>query len=204
MNRRIQQIVPSLIILSLLSICLWSIAHELREYGWQQVWQSLVAIPRPQKSAALILTSLGYLTITGYNLLGFRYIRHSLAPARIIFTSFLSYAIGNTVGFTLFSGTAIRYRFYAFWRIPPLKIAKVIVFTNLGFWLGMFAVGGVVFLVDPLTLPALLKLPFDSVHPLGWTFLTITLLYLFFSLWYQKPLYFRGEALSLPSFELSL
>ena len=204
MIHRIRQIVPILIILGLLSICFRSIAHELREYSWQQVWQSLMAIPDSQKLAALLLTALGYLTITGYDLLGFRYIRHSLAPAKIILTSFLSYAIGNTVGFTLFSGTAIRYRFYRAWGVTPLQIAKVIGFTHLSFWLGMLAIGGVVFLVDPLTLPSLLKLPFHSVHPLGLIFLSIALLYLLFSLWYHKPLYFRGEALAVPSFGLSL
>jgi uncharacterized membrane protein YbhN (UPF0104 family) len=204
MMQRIRQIVPIVMVLGLLGICLWSIAHELREYSWQQVWQSVVAIPRSKKLLALVMTALGYLTITGYDLLAFRYIRHALARAKIIFTSFLSYAIGNTVGFTLFSGTAIRYRFYGAWRVPPLQIAKVIGFTHLSFWVGMFAVGGVVFLVEPLTLPSLLKLPFNSVHPLGWTFLTMTLLYLLFSLWYQKPVYFQGEAFSLPSFGLSL
>jgi uncharacterized membrane protein YbhN (UPF0104 family) len=60
----------------------------------------LAQIPRNRKLEAIALTVLGYLTITGYDLLGFRYIRRSLAPTKIIFTSFLSYAIGNTIGFT--------------------------------------------------------------------------------------------------------
>jgi uncharacterized membrane protein YbhN (UPF0104 family) len=44
--------------------------------------------------------------------LGFYYINHPLALGTIIRTAFISYAFGNTIGLTLFSGTAIRYRFY--------------------------------------------------------------------------------------------
>jgi uncharacterized membrane protein YbhN (UPF0104 family) len=104
----------------------------------------------------------------------------------------------------LFSGTAIRYRFYSGWGVSPVQIAKIIAFTHLSFWLGMFAIGGVVFLIDPLTLPTLLKLPFKSVHPLGIIFLVIVGLYLLASLWYRKPLRIRGEELALPSTRLSL
>lgn len=104
----------------------------------------------------------------------------------------------------MFSGTAIRYRFYSRWGISPVQIAKIVAFTHLSFWLGMCAIGGVVFLVDPLTIPTLLNLPFKSVHPLGIIFLAIVALYLLASLWYRKPLRIKGEELTVPSISLSL
>ncbi|MBE9168636.1 UPF0104 family protein [Pleurocapsales cyanobacterium LEGE 06147] len=201
---RLRQIAPVLLILLLLSLCIWSITQELQEYSLEEIEQNLAHIPRNRKLEAIALTVLGYLTITGYDFLGFRYIRRSLAPAKIIFTSFLSYAIGNTIGFTLFSGTAIRYRFYSRWGVSSVQIAKIIAFTHLSFWLGMFGIGGVVFLIDPLTLPTLLDLPFKSVHPLGILFLSIVGLYLLASLWYRKPLRIKQEELALPSTRLSM
>lgn len=200
---RIRQILPILLALILLSLAIASIIHEFHSYSLQDLENSLGNIPKSRKLGAIAVTGLGYLVITGYDWLGFHYIRHSLSPYKIIFTSFLSYAIGNTVGFTLFSGTAIRFRFYSPWGVSPVKIAKLIAFTHLSFWLGMLVVGGIVFLVDPLTLPDILKLPFESVRPLGLIFLAIAGFYLGLA-WYQKPLNIRGETIALPSVQLSL
>lgn len=202
--QRIRQILPILLTLSLLCLAIGAIVHELRAYSLQTVLQSLENISKTRKLTALLLTGVGYSIITGYDLLAFRYIRHSLAWGKIMFTSFLSYAIGNTVGLTLFSGTAIRYRFYRPWGVSSVNIAKIIAFTHLSFWLGMFTVGGVVFLIDPLTLPDILHLPFDSVHPLGVMFLAFAVAYLIISISYKKPLKLGSESIVLPSIPLSL
>jgi hypothetical protein len=202
--KRIRHIFSFLVPLLLLSLCIWSITRELQEYSLQELWHSLIQIPKTRKLEAIALTILGYLTITGYDLLAFRYIRHSLTPSKIIFTSFLSYAVGNTVGFTLFSGTAIRYRFYSRWGVSPLKIAKIIAFIQLVFWLELLAISGVVFLIEPLTVPTPLELPVQSVYPLGILFISIVGLYLLVSFWYRKPLRIGKEELALPSVQLSL
>jgi uncharacterized membrane protein YbhN (UPF0104 family) len=70
--------------------------------------------------------------MTGYDRLGFYYIKHPLALGTIIRTAFISYALGNTIGLTLFSGTAIRYRFYTPAGVGVVDIAKVITFTSRG------------------------------------------------------------------------
>jgi uncharacterized membrane protein YbhN (UPF0104 family) len=62
--------------------------------------------------------------------LGFYYINHPLALGTIIRTAFISYALGNTIGLTLFSGTAIRYRFYTpagwgWWILPKLSLLPI-------------------------------------------------------------------------------
>ncbi len=201
---RIRQIVPVVLTLVLLGLAAWAIRQELKHASLQEIERSLAAIPPINKLAAIALTSLGYFIITGYDLLAFRYIRFPLAVPKIMLTSFFSYAIGNTIGFTLFSGTAIRYRFYSPWGVSKIQIAKIIVFTHLSFWIGMFTIGGIVFLVDPLTLPDLLHLPFASIHGLGFLFLAIALLYLVISLRYRKPFRIRGETVELPSIDLSL
>lgn len=201
---RIRQILPVVLSLVLLGLAAWAIRQELKHVSLKDIERSLAAIPTVKKLVAIALTSLGYFTITGYDLLAFRYIQFPLAVPKIILTSFISYAVGNTIGFTLFSGTAIRYRFYTLWRVSQVQITKIIVFTHLSFWIGMLAIGGVVFLVDPLTVPDLLNLPFASLHGLGILFLAITLVYLLFSWCYRKPLRFYKELVTLPSINLSL
>lgn len=204
MKNRIRQFIPIIIGVALLIICIYALNNELKHYSIQEIINSLNNISQNRKLAAIILTFLGYLMITFYDILAFYYIKHSLSLSRIILTSFLSYGIANTIGFTIFSGTAIRYRFYTPWGISKLKIAKIIAFTHLSFWLGIFGVGSIVFLVDPLTLPKMLKLPFNTVHPIGIIFLLIVTSYLIFSYFYHKPIHFQGEELALPSVNLSL
>ncbi|MGB3135904.1 MAG: hypothetical protein WBG38_11065 [Nodosilinea sp.] len=43
----------------------------------------------------------------------------------------VSYAISNSVGFALLSGSTIRYRFYSKWGLSPGKIGQIIAFCNL-------------------------------------------------------------------------
>lgn len=201
--RRFVQVLPICFALLLFTVSITTIIYELKAHSWQSIWQYLSTIPKTQKSGAIMLTILGYCTMTAYDFLGFRYIRQSLVPTKIAFTAFLSYAVGNTVGFTAFSGTAIRYRFYGSWGVSTLKIAQLIVFTHLTFWLGLFAVSGVVFLVDPLTLPTVLNLPFESVHPIGIIFLLLVAIYFTTSFFWKRPLKVGSELVSFPSPQIS-
>jgi uncharacterized membrane protein YbhN (UPF0104 family) len=204
MKDKLSKFLPIVLGVALLIICVTALHNELKHYSLKEIIDSLNNISLARKLTAIALTIVGYLVITFYDILAFVYIKKTLSLGKIIFTSFLSYAIGNTVGFTIFSGTAIRYRFYSSWDVSKLQIAKIIAFTHITFWLGILGVGGVVFVVDPLTLPNIIKLPFHSVHPLGITFLLIVAIYMIFTHYYHKPIHFQGEELTLPSVNLSL
>ena len=54
--------------------------------------------------------------------------------------------------------------------------------------MGLFSIGSILFLKEPLAIPRLLDIPFISVRPLGIIFLIIILAYLFFTVVRQKPL----------------
>ncbi|MDJ0598453.1 MAG: hypothetical protein QNJ37_06400 [Crocosphaera sp.] len=202
--RRLSKILPIILIVFLLTLSLKTIIYELKNDSLQDIWQYLQGIPQLHKLGAIILTALGYLVMTAYDLLGFQYIKQALAPTKIATTAFISYAVGNTIGFTAFSGTAIRYRFYYGWGVSNRKIAHLILFTHLTFWLGLFAVGGFVFIIDPLTLPTVLKLPFDSVHPLGLIFLSFVLIYFAIGYYWKRPLQIGSESIRFPSPRISL
>lgn len=188
----------------LLALSLWAISSELREYTYRDIFNSLAAIPPSRLGLGIGLTSLGYLAMTGYDTLAFRYIRRSLSYKRIAFTSFISYAASNTIGFALLTGSAIRYRFYSAWEISAIAIAQVIAFANFSFWLGLFAVGGVMFLLKPLAIPTQVNLPFISVRPIGFIFLLLIAMYLLGSIVIRHPFRIRGREFGFPDFGLSL
>ncbi|MBN3894633.1 MAG: UPF0104 family protein [Nostoc sp. NOS(2021)] len=190
--------------LLLLLLSLWAIANELREYNYRDILNSLAAIPKSRLSWAVWLTALGYLVMIGYDILGFSYINRSLSWNKIAFTNFISSAFSNTIGFALLTGSAIRYRFYSSWGVSAVAIAQVIAFANFTFWLGMFAVAGFLFLINPLKIPTQLHLPFTTVRPIGVIFLLLVAVYLLGSIFIKQPLIIRGQEFRFPTFKISL
>jgi glycosyltransferase 2 family protein len=188
----------------LLVLSLWAIANELHEYNYRDILNSLAAIPKSRLSWAIWLTVLGYLVMIGYDILGFSYINRSLTWNKIAFTNFISSAFSNTIGFALLTGSAIRYRFYSTWGVSAVAIAQVIAFANFTFWLGMFAVAGLLFVINPLKIPTQLHLPFITVRPIGVIFLLLVVAYLLGSIFIKQPLIIRGEEFRFPSFKISL
>jgi uncharacterized membrane protein YbhN (UPF0104 family) len=186
-SRRLQ-LLPTLLGSLLFGVSIWAIAHELRHYHIREIWQSLLAIPDRNLLLAIGLTGLNYVVFTGYDTLAVRYVHHPLSYRRTAIAAIISTAISNSIGFALLSGSAIRYRLYATWSLSAAQITQIIAFCNLSFWLGLFAVGGVMFLVEPLEIPDLLNLPFDSVHPIGGLFLIVITAYLLWNVLSHKSL----------------
>ncbi|MEH2324880.1 MAG: lysylphosphatidylglycerol synthase domain-containing protein [Nostoc sp.] len=194
----------SLFGLLLLVLCLWAIANQLHEYNYRDILKALAAIPKSRLSWAIWLTALGYLVMIGYDILGFSYINRCLSWNKIALTSFISSAFSNTIGFALLTGSAIRYRFYANWGVSAVAIAQVIAFANFTFWLGMFAVAGFLFIINPLKIPTQIHLPFATVRPIGVIFLLLVAAYLLGSIFIKQPLIIRGQEFRFPSFNISL
>lgn len=186
--KKLTRVAPILLSLLLFGISLWAITQELRNYDLQDIINNLTTIPRPYLILAIALTLVNYILFTGYDILAIYHLRQSLPYRRAALVAIVSYAISNSVGFALLSGSAIRYRFYSAWGFSAAKIAQIIAFCNLSFWLGFFAVGGVIFALQPIATPELLRIPFESVRPVGYIFLGIIAAYLLWSGLSQKPL----------------
>ncbi|WP_013321551.1 lysylphosphatidylglycerol synthase domain-containing protein [Gloeothece verrucosa] len=184
------------------ALSIWAINQELRKYHIHEVWNSLLAIPAPHILLAVGLTALNYVMLTGYDTLAIYYIRHPLPYRKTALAALISYAISNSVGLALLSGTAIRYRLYRAWGLSVIEIAQIVAFCNLSFWLGLFSVGGVVFLVKAVEIPQLLNLPFTSVHPLGVIFLMVVIGYLLATVLSRKSL--KVGQLTIPHLPLKL
>ncbi|GAA6622430.1 lysylphosphatidylglycerol synthase domain-containing protein [Scytonema sp. NUACC26] len=204
MLKKLQFNFSSLFSLLLLVVCLWAISNELREYNYHDLFLTLAKIPKQRLSGSIFLTALGYLVMVGYDLLGFSYIGRSLSWTKVAFTNFISSTFSNTIGFALLTGSAVRYRFYSSWGISAFAIAQVIAFANFTFWLGMFAVAGIVFLTNPLKVPSQLHLPFLTVRPVGILFLLLVGVYLLASLFIKQPIRVRLQEFRFPSLRISL
>lgn len=193
---------PAILAIILFGLSMWAIRQELRQHSITEIWSNLRSIPAESISLAIVATLFNYLALTGYDTLAARYVKQPLAYRQTALVAIISYAISNTVGLALLSGSAIRYRFYSTWGVPISKIAQIIAFCNVSFWLGLCAVGGILFIFEPIAVPKLLKLPFSSVHPLGIIFLIIVSAYLFWSVLSSGSL--RVGSLTIPHLPLQL
>lgn len=188
LRSRSTQLFPVLVGTVLFAVSIEVIVQELKEHSAEKILKSLAAIPAVYVWLAIGLTVLNYVALTGYDTLAIRYIQRSLPYSKTALVAVISYAISNSIGFALLSGSAIRYRFYGRWGLSAIDITQIITFTNLSFFLGLFVIGGVMFILEPIAVPSLLHLPFKSVHPIGLLFLSIIALYLLWSSFSRKLL----------------
>jgi phosphatidylglycerol lysyltransferase len=199
MTTKVFRVLGSLFGLLLFAGALWVLYHELRAYHLHDLLRPLHDLPAQRLFIALALTVLNYLLMTSYDALALQYVRHPLSYGKIALASFVGYAFSNSMGFGMIAGGSVRYRLYSKWGLSALEITKVVVFSSLTFWLGFIALGGGVFLFEPVGLPRPLPLPFTSVRPLGVLFLVILLAYLTAGVLVKNPVRIRDWEVSPPS-----
>ena len=148
--------------------------RELSTYSWATITADLSHTPSWQIAAAVGLTLLNYVVLTGYDFLAFASINRRMAAWRIGLASFVAYAIANNVGFAMLSGTSIRYRFYTRWGLSAEDLSRIVFSYSITFWLGLMALGGLSLALGPL--PHADGLPGTSLAaPVGWLLFLISL-----------------------------
>jgi len=93
--------------------------------------------------AALFATAFSYLVLTRYDASALRYVGAKVAGPTVLLTSFVAYALSNTIGLGPLSGGVVRMRLYAAAGVEPPQIARVIVFNAAAFGLGMLFFGAI-------------------------------------------------------------
>lgn len=178
--------------------------HEIEIYHWQDIQQALQDFPVPLMTTCGVVTLLSYIALSFYDYLALEYAGEKLPYRRVLFTSFLSYAISNNVGHAWLSGGSMRYRLYSGWGMPGVSIAKVVLFCTVSYFLGAVTlmVGGYAFSPDQTVITD--KLPPGSVKTA--IMLGSVLLVAWWSMvaFYRRPFTIKGFSLSVPEFSLAL
>ncbi|MBZ8140654.1 hypothetical protein CLD22_12185 [Rubrivivax gelatinosus] len=138
---------------------LGSLLHEVR---YAEVLVAIKATPQRDVVLALLFTAASFLALTGYDASALRHAGAQVRPGTVMLTSFVAYALGNTIGLGPLTGGAVRMRLYGAAGVEPAKITRAIVFNAAAFFLGITAFGalGLLWAADlvapQLHLPALL------------------------------------------------
>jgi phosphatidylglycerol lysyltransferase len=164
--------------LALLAAAGWALSAQLAGHSFQEILDTLALETERDLLLAFGLTAVNFAVLAGYDILALRYIGHPLPHVKAAFASFAGNAFSNTIGLSTLAGSSVRYRLYTAWGLSPVEIAKIVVFTTLTLWLGLFSIGGIIFTVRPLPLPDWVTLPFHTTRPLGFILLLPPAIYL--------------------------
>jgi len=172
--------------------------HQLARLHVKSVLAHLHAIPRHQVLAALGFMTLSYWLLSNYDVLALKYVRRVLPYPRILFTSFIAYSFGHTLGFAAFTGAAIRFRLYATAGVSAIDVATIAGFCSLTFGLGLATIGGTSLLFAPAHAATALHLHRGWSMALGTLLLSVVSIYMLWACFARTRLELRGWALYPP------
>jgi phosphatidylglycerol lysyltransferase len=202
-SSRLRKLAPFLG-LAVFVLALWVLHRQFAHLHLRDVLGQIEAMPVASITAAVGLTLLSYIVLTGYDALSLYYMSHPLGYGRSALASFLGYAISQNVGMTLVSGAPIRFRLYSAWGLSAVEVATVVAFNGLTFWLGLLTIAGIAFTIGGGSVPTALHVPLTSLRPLGILFLVLVLAYLASCLWIRKPIRIARWELEPPPFRVAL
>lgn len=179
------------------SAAIWLLYYVVRKTHWSEVRSSLAEISATRMTLALGLVVLNYVILFGYDYLALRSIGRTLSWPRVALASFAGFAVSLNFG-SLLGGTSVRFRLYSAWGMSAIDITRVVLIVGVTFWIGLFALAGVVFLFRPFVPPPELGLPFTTARPLGVMCLAIAVGYLILTGIWHRPLRLRGMSVKLP------
>jgi phosphatidylglycerol lysyltransferase len=172
--------------------------RELAQLHVRRVWAHLHAIPGQSILVALGCTAASYWLLSFYDLLALRYLRKSINYARILFTSFIAYSFGHTLGFAAFTGAAIRFRLYASAGITAIDVATISAFSSLSIGIGLAAIAGFSFLIGPTHTITVLHLHRGLSLAVGASLLAAIAAYALWCSFARTDLEIRGWSLRAP------
>ena len=142
--RLFQRLKPWLIAAAVVAITALLVVtlHEfLSHLNYRDLVASIRATSLNAILLALLATILSYLSLTGYDASSLRYVGASVKYSVAAETSFIAYALANTVGLGVLTGGAVRLRLYGAAGVEAGAITRAIAFNAVAFILGISVVG---------------------------------------------------------------
>ena len=193
-----------LLSLSLFATAAWVLHRQLGAYRFHDLLGALNEFSAGKISAAALLTLLSYGRMTGYDALALRYIGHPLPARKTGLASFIGYAFSNNVGLSLIAGASVRFRLYSGWGLSTPEISRIVGFCTLTLWLGFLCLGGLLFVLEPFSVPEGFPLGTGALKAAGLGVLCLVGLYLLVGLRRKAPFHLGSWTFSLPSPKLLL
>ncbi|WP_296216892.1 lysylphosphatidylglycerol synthase transmembrane domain-containing protein [Pseudomonas sp. UBA2684] len=161
--------------------------HEVRNISFEEIADSLRAIPQLNWLLAAGATLGAYSALAWYDRIAIAHLGKKISWRFITLCSFTTYALAHNIGASMFSGALVRYRAYRTKGLTPHEIGILIVFCSFTFVLGTLLASGCVLILQPELIHRVAKVtPLFSVA-IGALLLLLVGLYVLGSWRHFKP-----------------
>src|SRR5690349_5420729 len=139
------------------------LVHTLRgvllEFSYSDLLEAIRATSPGALGLALLATLVSYVALSGYDVSSLRYVGAKVSYPVAAETSFIAYALANTVGLGVLTGGAVRLRLYGAAGVEAGAISRAIAFNAAAFFLGISVVGAAALLWGAESVAPALHIP---------------------------------------------
>ena len=139
-------------------------AGLLHAFSYGDLLDAIRATSGTALGFALLATLISYLSLTGYDASSLRYVGAQVSYWVAAETSFIAYALSNTVGVGVLTGGAVRLRLYGAAGIEAGVISRAIAFNAAAFMLGISVVGAAALLWGATSVAPALHIPAHALQ----------------------------------------
>ncbi|MFT4191851.1 MAG: bifunctional lysylphosphatidylglycerol flippase/synthetase MprF [Comamonas sp.] len=194
-----------LVLLAMGSAVFESLEHLLAEVNYRRIVALVNGTPPHLLALATLAAAASYLCLTGYDFSSLRYLglHGRLRRSTIALTSFIAFALGNTVGLGALAGGAVRMRMFTAAGLEPLQVARAAAFNALAFGVGTATFGAAALLWGASAIEDLVGWPAGLLR-LAALLLLAGVGGLLWCCAHGRRLRLRGWQIELPSLRLAL
>ncbi|WP_127903043.1 bifunctional lysylphosphatidylglycerol flippase/synthetase MprF [Solirhodobacter olei] len=138
---RLQKAAPFVVGIALFAAGIGALLHLLGPIKLHDVVRDAGRMPIGALIAAFAATAASYTALIGYDWSALRHIGRKLPFPVVGVGAFLGYSLGNTIGISVLSGGAVRYRIYSAFGVNALEVAAISTFVSLAFGVGISVLG---------------------------------------------------------------
>ena len=95
--RKIWRVLAPIVAIGLFIAAIWVLRRELREVPLRDIARALAALSPARVALAFALTIAGYLALTAYDLVALHHLKRKLHLGKVVYTSFIAYALANNL-----------------------------------------------------------------------------------------------------------
>jgi len=185
--------------LLIFGLALYFIRRELSAYSLESIIQSVRSIPTQNIMLAGLATLLSFAGISCYDYLALKYTDKKIPLRQTVFASFCAYAISNTLGLSVLTGNAVRYRLYSSWGLGALDVAIIALVTTGFLFFSSLSVMALGFILDGAMFEQLFKIPEQISVALGVSILCVIFFGLYRLVTGPEVFEFRKISINRPS-----
>jgi uncharacterized membrane protein YbhN (UPF0104 family) len=128
--------------LAIAAFSIYILANTISGVSWADLGRAIAATSVSQIVAAMALTAISFLALTGYDGLALRQLQLRVPYRTTALASFTSYAISFTLGFPLITAATVRLWIYSKVGLTASKVASLTIIAGVTFWFGLVFVIG--------------------------------------------------------------